>query len=393
MAIHRDLGRRSRQAWIVDLALVLLSALSPTASATTLPHRLPPPSPEIIESVEPDYPVSAWWSGETDVVEFEVLVDSLGNVESIRNTDGHPPFVEPTLRALRHWKFRSPMQGTRTIASVANLSFSYFPDDVVFSEEERRIIPCAPQLLVAYPFSCRPDDAFTLAQRFNDYVAVRIDKSGFVVATRFVGTAPPDSDAVRDCARRWIFRPFVAQDGPRVSQTIPVWAAVPVVRACARYGRTVIERADSVTMWVLDHSSNAWVAKLVPTPRHERAISRIGEFERPVPKRQVLGSDFIAMRAMPADSIRTLVSSILEDPKSYQGAGPLQTRRLPNPEYAVTLWAPGERVLEMAISPAADFIAVTRDQTVMYMGYQRVRPKVRALLRALFGDAAMPVKR
>jgi len=47
----------------------------------------------------------------------------------------------------------------------------------------------------------------------------------------------------------------------------------------------------------------------------------------------------------------------------------------------------------MAISPAADFIAVTRDQTVMYMGYQRVRPKVRALLRALFGDAAMPVKR
>jgi len=391
------LERAGACALVALLALLLASPAvcdspgSPPRPLCTLPPALlPPPSPDVVQITESEYPVSAWLAGLEGQVDFDVLVDSLGKVTSIKLTDGEPPFSDPALRALRQWKFASPSWSPIPIATVRQYYFDFSPDRVVYSEEEGRIISYAPQPLVSYPFNCEPriSPPSSYVHPYTDFIAVRISQSGFVEDTRFLGSAPPDSENVRRAARKWIFRPFVAPDGPHAGHIIPVWTAIRVARSCWG-GREVLEQPDAEMRAIVERAGGAWAANLAPSLRSGETISGLNDLNLPRPSRpwlirQLETSDYMSYRDLPADSVRALLRSIVDDQRIYAGKGPIHLGKLPDPEYALTLWCGGQ-TLDLAISPNVDFIELNIQRRVVFVSYRPAREKIRALINLLFG--------
>jgi hypothetical protein len=349
-----------------------------------------PLSPRIVTRVEPEYPVEAWLAGEEGIVELRVTLDSLGRVISTTKEDGRAPFVEAALRTRAHWRLAAEdsMQGRATRSGLIQFFFSV--DETAFSEDESRVISTIPQPLVSHPFYCSGDSDPARDRRYNSTVAMRIDSAGFVGATRFLGPAPPDSVAIQESAREWIFRPFVAPDGPRAGQAIPVWVAVRVVRSCSG-GRTLLARPDSAMLAVLDLAYGATVANLRPADRRTRTIDGGDESPVRLRGRQLESSFAVSPRSMRGDSIGPRVKRILENPGAYRGLPPTRTRLRPEPEYALMLrkhdrarGPSATATVNVLISPAADFIQVISGKSVLFLPTSAIKPEVQALVDDLF---------
>jgi hypothetical protein len=364
---------------LTGILVFLLGVSSRDCSATSRAVQFRP-EPTVLLRVEPTYPVEAWWVADGDNVRLYATVDETGRITKIDPNQGSPKFSRLATAALRRWQFAPAVSNGSPIRTTSEVWFDFEPEEAVYFPDENRIISCAPQPIISYPFECPSHPDSTLLSRGGDWIALHIDKKGFVVETRFMTPAPPDSIAIKRSARRSVFRAFVALDGPRAGKPVSVWTAVHIYR-CDRYSRALIARPDSVMKLVLHGTGGTDVAMLGPSRRDSMMIGgSISASDKPS---QIGSSDILNLRPG-SDSLRTMVREILESEEAYKGPDPIARRRIPEPEYAIFLNAKyGWLRLNVTISRTAQLIVARTDESILYVPYHAVRDKVDALIRAL----------
>jgi len=347
------------------------------------------PYPVALEKHRPSYPVELWKHEDGQIVSLSLAIDSTGAVTSIEPIQGGGVFLELALDSARRWRYGPAIANGQAVRSYDRLFTWFNPERAVWSEEENRILDVEPQPLVPVPFPCPPGSELVLADRNNDLINVRVDVSGRVREVQFFRPAPPDSDSVRRTALRWIYRPLVSPDGPNAGRAIPFWATIRVDRSCSRHGQTELVRPDSLMLARLERTSRFRISKLTPSPQEQatlyggsRSLPHAAQSlarARMTPGYQILSSDAVEFREVPADSIRLTIQAILTDERSYRARRRDETGAALEPGFVIK-W----NDYELVISPASDVMHIWGRSIMLKVPLGSRREELQRLLRAIF---------
>jgi len=337
--------------------------------------------------VEPEYPPDQWLAGKSDIVAFDVVVDSSGMPIRFDRLQGGDPFLTPARQALEGFRFTRPMAPLEPPNTIAYKSFDFEPTMAVYSIPDKRVFSTMPQVLVSYPCQCARAQSATLARIGWDMIAMQVDTLGCVRRVRFPRGAPPDSLALRLAARRWRFRPFVAAVGAHAGRAVPIWAAVEVVRTCGPQGVALFARPDTTIDYILGRAYGGEAMRLRPAAPQANTI---GGF-RTSQDGWVENCDRVWHRATRGDTLRTRIAALLAHAARSGSASvaPGIGGPLPEPAYAFVLWAydlrlgsSGTRSLTVTLSPAAKLITARTEGGTLFLSYRGHEREVESLLSA-----------
>jgi TonB family protein len=224
------------------------AAQQPVGSASPAVVPIAPVEAEerLVVSVVPQYPSDGRFNQIQNNEVLEIRIDEKGNVAAAQVKAGHPLFAQPSLEAVRQWKFRPylvndapvPVETTVLIAfrlwgqgigpslpkgvppSVVAMATIDGPGEFKLSQvgrkplEEMHITKVDPQ----YPESAK------VAHIQGDVVIyVRIDKLGHVAKLSAMGGHPILIQAAMDAVKQWTYKPYeVSGEAVDVESTVRV---------------------------------------------------------------------------------------------------------------------------------------------------------------------------
>ena len=176
-----------------------------------------PVGPRLSIAPPPRQPIQ---TTETGLVVLEVSIDATGEPSRIGQSQGMPPFVEPSIEAVRNWRFQALKKGEMAAPATAVMLF-----------RARTVLPDRPYALEMPPGSPTADgppqptkivDPGYPAQSVAEGVVIlqmEIDASGRVHRTDIVTDVPSLTRAAAHAASQWKFKPAL-HGGKPVAGTV-----------------------------------------------------------------------------------------------------------------------------------------------------------------------------
>jgi TonB family protein len=192
-------------------------------------------TPLVREKVDPIYPPSAIQARIQGTVVLGVHVNASCDVESARLISGHPMLVQPTIDAVRQWKFNPRLVNGALAPFETLVRVNYRlsgSDDTVGSVteavEEGLPGPAQPGTPQRVRVSSGVAQAFLRSKVNPDYppdardqriqgvvlMKINIDKEGNVYAVQLISGHPLLAPSAMEAVRQWKYRPYLLNGNP-----------------------------------------------------------------------------------------------------------------------------------------------------------------------------------
>jgi TonB family protein len=219
--------------YIVTMAMAC-AAQQPARNASPAVVQLSPGEAEelLITSVVPQYPSDGRFNQIQNNEVLEIRIDELGNVADAHVQSGHPLFAQPSLEAVRQWKFRPYLVNDApvTVDTTVLIAFRFsglehappIPKGVTpcvvamatpvegtdefkgFQVDRKRL----EEMLITRVDPPYPQFAKIAHIQGDVVIYARIDKLGHVAKLNPMGGHPILVQAAMDAVKQWTYKPY-----------------------------------------------------------------------------------------------------------------------------------------------------------------------------------------